>query len=160
MKMPENENVELKKSKIHNYGVFAKKYIPKGTKIIQYMGEKITKEQSDQIADRDLENNSKDPDHGAVYIFELNDKYDIDGNVSYNIAKYINHACKTNCEAEIIHDEIWIVAEKDINEGEELHYNYGYDIDSYEDHPCKCGSEKCIGYILAEEHWPKLKKKK
>ena len=46
---------------------------------------------------------------------------------------------------------------KDIKKGEEITYNYGYDLDCYEDHPCKCGSENCIGFILAEEHWSQLK---
>ena len=42
--------------------------------------------------------------------------------------------------------------------GEEITYDYGYDVDNYEDHPCRCGSKKCVGYIVSEEQWPKLKK--
>jgi len=70
----------------------------------------------------------------------------------------INHSCDPNCEVEIIRGHIWITAIKDIKKGEELGYDYGYDYDDFKDHPCKCGSKNCIGYIVAEEHWPKVKR--
>ena len=94
---------------------------------------------------------------GLVYIFELNKRYDIDGNVSYNTAKYINHSCAPNCEPEIIRGHIWIIALRNIMKGEELTYNYGYGFEDYQDHECRCGSDNCIGYILGEEYWPKLR---
>ncbi|RME55377.1 SET domain-containing protein-lysine N-methyltransferase [Candidatus Woesearchaeota archaeon] len=146
----------IKKSSIHNKGVFASRDIAKGTKVIEYVGEKITKKEAEKRALKKLNKHKKNPDQGAVYIFELNSRYDIDGDVPYNDAKYINHSCNPNCETQIINNRIWIVAIKDIKKGEEITYNYGYDLDSYKDHPCKCGSKNCIGYILAEEHWPKL----
>ena len=96
-----------------------------------------------------------------VYVFELNKLYDIDGSVSHNHAKLINHSCNPNCEVEIINNEIWISAIKNIKKNTELSYNYGYSYDTdYVDHVCKCGSSKCVGYILDEDHWPKLKNKK
>ena len=96
-----------------------------------------------------------------VYVFELNKLYDIDGSAAYNHAKLINHSCNPNCEVEIINNEIWISAIKNIKKNTELSYNYGYSYDTdYVDHICKCGSSKCVGYILDEDHWPKLKKKK
>ena len=95
------------------------------------------------------------------YVFELNQRYDIDGGVAYNHARLINHSCNPNCEVEIINNEIWISAIKNIKKNNELSYNYGYSYDTdYVDHICKCGSSKCVGYILDEDHWPKLKKKK
>jgi hypothetical protein len=154
-----NEYVVLGKSNIHNKGVFAKKDITKGTKIIEYIGDKITKAQSEKIATKQINKSIKNNKEGAVYIFDLNKKYDINGNVSWNPARYINHSCNPNCEPEIIRGHIWIIAIKDIKENEEIYYNYGYDIDEYKDHPCKCGSKNCVGYILAEEFWPKIKKK-
>ena len=107
----------------------------------------------------EMERAKSNPDVcGSVYIFELDEQFDIDGNVSYNDAKYMNHSCEPNCDFEIKDGHIWIHAIRDINKGEEISYNYGYDFDDdYKEHPCRCMSQKCVGYILAEEHWEKLK---
>ncbi len=145
-------------SKIHGKGMLANHDIKTDTHIIQYVGEIVTKKESDKRSDRDLVNNYKDAEHGAVYIFTLNKRYDIDGNVAWNPARFINHACDPNCEAINVAGEIWISAKRFIKKGEELTYNYGYDIDNYKDHECKCGSHNCIGYIASEEHWPKLRR--
>lgn len=158
MEKPDTTNIVVKKSKIHATGVFAKKGIKKGEKIIEYVGKKITKKQSELRADLQLEKHKSNKDNGAVYLFELNKRYDIDGNVSWNPAKYINHSCSPNAETDIIDNHIWIIATKDIKKGEEITYNYGYDLDDYEEHPCRCGSKNCVGYIAAEEHWPKLRR--
>ena len=149
--------IRVKKSGIHNKGVFAKTDIPKETKIIEYVGEIISKKESEKRAEEQLEK-SNNHEKGGVYIFELNKKKDIDGKVSWNKAKYINHSCEPNSEARNIKGHIWIVSTKKINKGEEITYNYGYDFKDYKDHPCKCGSKNCIGYILAEKHWKKIKK--
>lgn len=155
-----SEYAKVNKSSIHNNGVFAKKFIPEGTRIIEYVGEKITKAESDRRADIPIEKNKKNSDHGAVYIFTLNKKYDIDGYVPYNTARNINHSCDPNAESDIIKGKIWIIATRDIEKGEEIVYNYNYDWEDYEDHKCRCGSKRCVGYILAEEFWPKLKRKR
>ena len=96
-------------------------------------------------------------DNKNYTVMKINKKYDIDGDVSYNSAKYINHSCNPNCESVNTRGKIWIVAEKDIMKGEELTYNYGYDFEDFEDHECRCGSHNCVGYILSEDHWPKLR---
>jgi SET domain-containing protein len=149
--------VIVKESSIHHKGVFAKKNITKGTRIIEYVGEKITLKESDIRAQQCIENNKQNQSNGAVYIFSLNKRYDIDGNVPYNTARYINHSCDPNAEAQTIRGKIWIIALRDIRKGEEITYNYGYDIDDYEDHPCECKTHRCVGYILNEELWGKLK---
>ncbi|MGV8169457.1 MAG: SET domain-containing protein [Candidatus Nanoarchaeia archaeon] len=155
-----NEFIIIQESEIHNKGVFAAKDIKAGTKIIEYIGDKISKEESDRRADEQLERAKNNPEEeGHVYIFELDEEYDIDGNVPYNDAKWINHSCDPNCEVDIADGHIWIIAKKDIKKGEELSYNYCYDPDDFEDSPCRCGSKNCIGYIVAEEHWPEVRKK-
>lgn len=156
-KTEENKYIRVKKSGIHNAGVFAKQFIPRGTQIIEYVGEKITKKESDKRATKILEESKQNSEKGAVYIFEINKKYDLDGNVPYNTARFINHSCKPNCESENIDEKIWITATRDIQKGEELLYNYGYDIDTFHEHPCLCGSENCVGYIADEDKWKKLK---
>ena len=93
-----------------------------------------------------------------MYIFELDDKYDIDGNFEYNDARFINHACRTNCEAVNEDGTIKFYATRDIKKGEELLYNYGYALEHFLDHPCRCGFPECVGYIVAE--WDRLKLRK
>jgi len=156
--MPINKYIFKKKSSIHGSGIFAKINIPKATRIVEYVGERITKAEADRRGPKLVEYAKKNKQSGAVYIFVLNKKYDIDGHVEYNIAKYINHSCSPNCEVEIIRGHIWIIALRDIKKHEELFYNYGYDLDTYDEHPCLCKAPGCPGFITAEEHWPKLKK--
>ncbi len=153
--------IVVRKSRIHGTGVFAKTNIPAGTRVIEYVGDRITKVESDRRYQLSWERSQNgNGDEGIVYIFTLNKRHDIDGDVRWNTAKYINHSCDPSCETDIIRGHIWIIAMRDIEKGEEILYNYGYDIDAWEDHPCRCGSEKCIGYIVDEEHWPKLRRRK
>lgn len=145
--------VTIQESGIHNLGVFAKTMIPAGKQIIEYVGERITKAESERRAKIPVSRHQADQRFGAVYIFELNKRYDIDGDVAYNFAKYINHSCEPNCEAVNIRGHIWIIALRDIHPGEELNYNYGYDSDDYREHPCRCGSARCVGFIVHEDLW-------
>ena len=148
--------IKIINSKVHGKGLIAAKPIPKDTQIIEYVGEIITKKESDNRAELVLDASKDDSTRGAVYIFTLNKRYDIDGNVAWNPARLINHSCDPNSEAINIDGEIWICAMRDIKAGEELNYNYGYDIEDYKEHPCRCGSHNCIGYIAEESLWPKL----
>jgi len=159
MLIPPNNYIFKKKSAVHGWGLYAKTFIPKATRIIEYVGEKISKVESDRRGPMLVEYAKKHKQKGAVYLFVLNKKYDIDGHVGYNTAKYINHSCVPNCEVEIIRGHLWVIALKGIKKGDELFYNYGYDLDTYQDHPCFCGKPPCPGYIAAQEHWPKLRKK-
>lgn len=156
--MPQNKYIYKKRSPIHGHGIFATTEIPQGTRIIEYVGEKITKAEAERRGPDLIKYAKNHKQIGAVYIFVLNKKYDIDGHVGYNTAKYINHSCSPNCEVDIIRGHIWIIALRDIHANEELFYNYGYDLDTYDDHPCFCKSSCCPKFITAEEHWPKLKK--
>ena len=114
--------------------------IEEGVRVIEYVGERISKEESSQ---RCSENNT--------YIFTVDDTNDLDGNVSWNPARHINHSCAPNCDAELEDGRIWIVARRLIAPGEEITFNYGYDLDFYEDFPCRCGSPECVGFMVAEE---------
>ena len=149
---------KLTKSKIHNIGVVAAVNLKKGDNVIEYIGEKISKKEGDRRSEIHIEEAEKNPDLGEVYVFELNDKYDIDGSVDYNDAKYINHSCNPNCESDIVNDRIWVKAIRDIKKGEELTYDYSYDLDEFDEYPCRCGDVKCFGYILDGDLWEKGKK--
>ena len=145
-----------KKSGIHNRGLFAKEDIPAGARIIEYVGERITKAEAQRRAAAWDEKARKKGD-GFVYIFELKERYDIDGNVAYNPARLINHSCDPNCEAENIRGHIWIMATRPIAKGEELSYDYGYDMEHFLEHPCYCNTKKCIGYIVREDQRKRVK---
>lgn len=135
----ETELVLFRASPIHGLGGFAKEAIAGGRRIIEYAGEQIDKRESLR---RCAANNE--------YIFGLNDRHDLDGNVAWNLARFLNHSCEPNCRAESDGGRIWIVAERDIAAGEEVTFNYGFDLEAYREHPCHCGARSCVGYIVAE----------
>jgi uncharacterized protein len=148
----------VKSSPIHGEGVFAARTIPRGTPIIEYLGERITKAEAQRRAEKQIEE-SKLGATGAVYIFEATTRYDIDGNVPWNPARLINHSCEPNCKAENSRGRIWILARRRILQGEELSYDYGYDPDHYQDHPCRCKTPGCFGYIVGKHYRKKLSSK-
>jgi len=155
--------VKVGGSGIHRHGVFARADIPKGTRIMEYVGIKVDKEAGDMILGHTFEKHTNDPEnHAGTYIFEIDDTWDLDGDIPDNDGKYINHSCDPNCEVDIIDGRVWIDTIKEIKKGEEITYNYGFelnekDIYDFKKHPCRCGSEKCVGYILDEDEWPRMK---
>jgi hypothetical protein len=151
--------IEVRESEIHGTGVFASTKVPKGKKVIEYIGEKITKKESARRSIALIEKNRGSETDGAVYIFEVNKRHDIDGNIPENTARFINHSCDPNCEPDVIKNRVWLISTRKIKKGEELSYNYGFDLEDYEEHKCRCGAKECIGYITAEDNWPKLKKR-
>ena len=138
--------VRVGPSRIAGQGLFAEQDIKQGTKIIRYIGQKITQAESDRrlVA-------------GNVYIIGLDERYALDGSTRKNTARYINHACDPNCQTEQFGQTIWIVAIRDIQAGEELTYNYGYKLNDEPPEPCHCGAQNCCGYILGPQHWDRLK---
>ena len=143
----ETELVQFRRSRIHGTGGYARREIAKGTRVIEYVGRRITKAESNVQCEGE-----------NVYIFTLDDEHDLDGNVDWNPARFINHSCAPNCEAEWDEDRLWIVALRDIQPDEELSFNYGYDLEDYREHPCGCGTPECVGYIVAEEFFDHVRK--
>jgi len=140
-------------SSVHGSGLYATTPIPQNTRVIEYVGERITKKESDRRDTARLKRQDEGDD-GCVYVFEINQRYDIDGDVSWNTARLINHSCEPNCETENTRGHIWITAVRDIQEGEELNYDYGFDWSVWEDHPCRCGAPSCVGYIVKKgQRW-------
>ncbi len=143
----ETDSVVFKKSPIHGVGGFARQFVAVGTRVIEYVGEKITKAESLRRCE-----------HNNEYIFALDDEFDLDGNVPWNPARFLNHSCSPNCEAKPDGERVWFVALRDIAAGEELTFNYGYDLEDYREHPCRCGATDCVGYIVAEEFFDHIRK--
>ena len=142
---------KIKKSKIDNRGLYAATDIKKNTKIIEYKGKIITV--------KETETNPKFDNDKAIYLFNLNKKYDLDGDFKYNSARLINHSCDPNCEVDGVGLKLWIYAVKDIKKNEELTYDYGFSFDKdYKDFPCRCGAKKCVGFIVNSQSRWRIKK--
>ncbi len=133
--------------------MFASRLIPRGTRVIEYTGEHITKAEAFRREDLRQRRQRRGGD-GNIYTFEVTRTRDIDGRVPWNTARFINHSCAPNCESQIVRGRVWIVALRDIKPGEELTYDYCYDYDHHEDHPCRCGARDCAGYIVnSSQRW-------
>lgn len=141
------DNVIVRQSVIHGTGAFARRELAKDTIVIEYLGEKISKSESARRIDADNE-----------FIFTLDDDYDLDGKFPWNPARFINHSCAPNCEAEVDGHRVFIKALRDIRSGEELSFNYGYDLEDYREHPCRCGAAACVGFMVAEEYFEQVRR--
>ena len=114
-------------------GLFATRRIPKGKKIVEYIGPRVPNEIVDQ-------SNGK-------YFFGVTKKWSIDGSGRDNVARYVNHSCAPNAEAIISKNRVWIYSRKTIKPGEEIVYDYGkeYFDGIIKDIGCKCA--KCGGKL-------------
>ncbi len=112
-------------------GMFAAESIPKGACIIEYSGRPATAKQQ-------RENTGK-------YLFWTSDTTMIDGNIAANKARFINHACRPNCEIDVKNKRIYVFAKRAIKAGEELTYDYGpeYFEMYFAGGRCKCPA--CVG---------------
>ncbi len=128
--------VFVDKSAIHGDGLYAGERIRQGRRIIEYEGERIP---SGEGATRSR------GDEELTYIFTLNDRYDVDGARNGNEARFANHSCDGNTQVDLIHNRIWLIAEQDIEEGEEITFDYR--LEAEELYECACGAERCRGYM-------------
>lgn len=144
--------IQVRRSGVHGKGVFAVAPIPEGETIIEYVGEVIGWKE----ADRRHPNNPDDPNH--TFYFSIEDgKKVIDAAVGGNSARWINHSCDPNCEADEDDDthRVFIKALRNIKPGEELNYDYGLVIDEKytkklkAEYECRCGAKNCRGTMLA-----------
>ncbi len=127
--MKTNKKLKVKRSSA-GLGLFANELIKKGEFVIEYIGEMLTREEADR--------------KGGKYLFEISSRRTVDGTGRNNIARYINHSCRPNCEVDIKKGRIFVSAIKNIKEGEEVSYDYGKEyVDEYiKPYGCKC--VKCV----------------
>jgi uncharacterized protein len=141
--------IQVRRSGVHGKGVFAVAPIAKGEIIIEYKGEVISWPE----ALRRHPHDPSDPNH--TFYFELETGDAIDAKYGGNAARWINHACKPNCEADEINGRVFIKALRELEPGEELFYDYGLSIDAKytkklkKEYECRCGAKKCRGTMLA-----------
>jgi len=156
---PKNKWIIVRNSPVHGFGCFARRDIPKGTRMIEYFGERI----SHKEADKRYENADVNDNH--TFLFIADKRTVIDATTGGNESRFINHHCDGNCESDTHKGRVFVDAIKDIKKGEELGYDYQIGR-SKEDPPnvdeiyaCRCGSPKCRGTMLWPAKRPKPRKR-
>ncbi|HSW07860.1 SET domain-containing protein [Aquabacterium sp.] len=146
---PKGRRIQVRKSGVHGKGVFALRPIKKGDTIIEYTGELITWAE----ALRRHPHDPSDPNH--TFYFHIDEERVIDAKHGGNAARWINHACAPNCEADDDGERVFIKALRSLKPGEELFYDYGLVIDERytpalkRQFACRCGAKTCRGTMLA-----------
>jgi uncharacterized protein len=151
-----SELIEVRRSNVHGLGVFAAKRIPKGTRIIEYVGERVSHDEADRRYEE------KDANDSHTFLFIVDSKTVIDAGVDGNDARFFNHSCDPNCESTVEKRRVYIEAIREIEAGAEL--TYDYQIQREDDDPdniddvfaCRCGFPQCRGTML----WPTERKPK
>jgi uncharacterized protein len=139
---------EVRRSRIHGRGVYATRLIPGGTRVMEYLGERISHEEADARYEE------RGQDDGHTFLFVVDDDICIDAGVHGSAARYINHSCDANCESVIEDGHVFIDALRDIQPGEELGYDYQLTWESTDDpaelalYVCRCGAATCRGTML------------
>ncbi len=139
---------EIRPSPMQGMGAFATAFIPEGTRLVEYAGQRITP----AVADARYPDVVGERHH--TYLFAIDDEWVIDAAFDGNEARWINHSCDPNCDAIVEDDRIWIETIRDVHPGEELAYDYAYMLPERHTpaakrrYPCSCGAATCRGTIL------------
>ena len=143
----------VRRSRVHGRGAFALRRIRKGTRIVEYLGERVSHREADRrYEDRDSRDNH-------TFLFIVDTRTVIDAGAGGNEARFINHSCNPNCETVIEDKRVYIEAIRTIEPGEELNYDYQLarspddPPDADEIYACRCGHPQCRGSML----WPPKK---
>jgi hypothetical protein len=142
-----NPWLKVRRSPIQGKGAFAIRRIPKGTRIIEYAGERITPEEA---ALRYQDDDPRIP----VLLFDLDKNTLIDAGRHGNDARFINHSCRPNCETVEDGRRIYIESIRVIEPGAEITYDYHLDVPRADRarlkkmYVCRCGSKACRGTML------------
>jgi uncharacterized protein len=146
--------MRVRRSRVHGRGVFALRRIRKGTRIIEYLGDRVSHRQAD------LRYEHKDISDNHTFLFIVDRSVVIDGGANGNDARFINHSCDPNCESLIEDRRVFIEAIRTIQPGEELTYDYQIGRDRSDPpnvddiYACRCGAQRCRGSML----WPPKRK--
>ncbi len=146
----DSRRIQVRRSGVHGKGVYALKPIAAGEVLIEYKGEVISWPE----ALRRHPHDPADPNHTFYFSLEDGSRV-IDAKVGGNAARWINHACEPNCEADEVDGRVFIKALRKLKAGEELFYDYGLTIDERytpklkKEYACHCGSPRCRGTMLS-----------
>lgn len=146
---PSSRNISVRRSPVHGKGVFALRAIDAGEIICEYKGSRIAWDEAVRRPPRD----PSQPNH--TFYFDLGNGQVIDGAMGGNSARWINHSCAPNCEAEDHNGRIYIRAIRDIAADEELGLDYALIVEErhtlrvLREYLCHCGASTCRGTMLA-----------
>ena len=146
---PSGRRIQTRRSGVHGKGVFAVQDLAEGEVVMEYVGEVISWKE----ALRRHPHDPSDPNH--TFYFHIDDDRVIDGKHGGNSARWINHSCAPNCEADEQDGRVFIKTLQAIRAGDELFYDYGLVIDMRHtkklkaEFPCWCGAPDCRGTLLA-----------
>ncbi len=127
--------MQIGRSGLHRYGVFALEHIPAGRRVIEYTGKCLTLEQAVKIRP------PKD-----IYIAWITAAKYVDGARGGSGAEFMNHSCAPNLVARRIGPHLYLYSRRRIHAGEELTWNYNYPI-KVKRIPCHCGARRCRGTL-------------
>lgn len=136
---------EARDSGIHGRGAFCVQSIAAGSLIAPYEGKLLTEEEASDLYGDGA---------GHTFLFALSDGGVIDGGQGGNDARFINHGCEPNVEADEVDSRIEIRAMRDIELGEELLLDYRLVAEGEQAeaaHPCRCGAPTCRGTLVWRE---------
>ena len=143
---PAKKYFVVRRSPIAGLGAFALCDIKRGTRIVEYTGERISTVEAARRARR----------RKRVVFFEVNSRTLIDAAVGGGPAHRINHSCEGNCDTfATARGRIIIAALRDIQAGEELTYDYRLELEegatlaaATKRYPCHCGAPRCRGTMV------------
>lgn len=140
---------EIRSSGIAGRGAFALQRIPKGKRLIEYTGERVSHEVADARYDEEERRGNT-----HTVLFSVDDQTVIDANVGGNDARYFNHSCDPNCTSVIVRKRVYLETLREIQPGEELTYDYEIPNEGEDEEtarrkwPCHCGAPNCRGTLL------------
>ena len=143
--------IEARNSTIHGKGVYAVLPIKKGTRLLEYLGDRISHAEADRRYAK------KADDDGHTFLFIASNRTVIDAGTNGNDARFINHHCNPNCETVTENARVYIDAIRNIKPGEELGYDYQLTWESTDEpeeialYACRCGAKNCRGTMLDRE---------
>jgi uncharacterized protein len=129
----------IRSSAIHAAGCYTTTAIRKGTRVAEYNGPRLPKDEADTMYE----------DTVVTYLFGLGDgAIVIDG---HSMAMFINHSCDANCETEEVRGRVWITAIRNIAAGDEITYDYCLYDGGDDEAICNCGAKKCRGTMYSKD---------
>lgn len=127
--------LQIRRSLLHRYGVFTLEDIPRGRRVIEYTGKRLTIEQACKIGPKK-----------NIYVAQINSRWCLDGRSGGSGAQFINHSCKPNLIVKLFGNRMFFFSRRKIRPGEELTWKYRYPV-KITRVPCHCGARRCRGTL-------------